>query len=166
MINSNTHRFLIGRDLLCPLKFLLSEAGLQLTDPKSGTSAMFPFSDGAGDINFLEDTGPFVASTIVAEPSLPTVLKGDKTANLRPKIAILKPPHASNKPHMSCDTSRHPPRAVKEPRNPRQPRDFTRPRAVPSDVRNIYTPKGPHSSSRQHAAHQRSPQTMPRHRKA
>ena len=78
MIHSDTKRFLIGRDILNPLKFLLSDTGLQLTDPKTGRSAMYNFADVPTNINLLEDADPIVASATAAKPELPPVLKGDK----------------------------------------------------------------------------------------
>ena len=43
LIDSPAHRFLIGRDLLIPLKFEASAVGLRLTDPKSGQSTLFEY---------------------------------------------------------------------------------------------------------------------------
>ena len=44
MIDIPAHRFLLGRDLLVPLKFEASALGLRLTDPKTNVSTLFPYS--------------------------------------------------------------------------------------------------------------------------
>ena len=41
VIDIPTHRFLLGRDLLVPLKFEASAKGLRLTDPKTGVATLF-----------------------------------------------------------------------------------------------------------------------------
>ena len=40
----DAYRFLMGRDLLVPLKYEVSETGLKLTNPKTGISTLFEFA--------------------------------------------------------------------------------------------------------------------------
>ena len=40
----DAYRFLMGRDLLVPLKYEVSETGLKLKNPKTGISTLFEFA--------------------------------------------------------------------------------------------------------------------------
>ena len=44
VIDSIDYRFLIGRDILRPLKYRISDEGLSLTAPKSGKVTLFPYA--------------------------------------------------------------------------------------------------------------------------
>ena len=44
VIDIPAHRFLLGCDLLVPLKFEASALGLRLTDPKTNVSTLFPYA--------------------------------------------------------------------------------------------------------------------------
>ena len=44
VIDIQAHRFLLGRDLLVPLKFEASAKGLRLTDPKTGVATLFLYA--------------------------------------------------------------------------------------------------------------------------
>ena len=44
VIDIPAHRFLLGCDLLVPLKFKASAKGLHLTDPKTGVATLFPYA--------------------------------------------------------------------------------------------------------------------------
>ena len=44
VIDIPAHRFLLGHDLLVPLKFEVSAKGLHLTDPKTGVATLFPYA--------------------------------------------------------------------------------------------------------------------------
>ena len=78
MLKSTDYRFLIGLDLLCALKFPLTNDTLKLTHPKSGLTADFPYKPNPDPNPSLH---PITLTTITDLDILPD-LKGD-----------LEPPH-------------------------------------------------------------------------
>ena len=78
VIDSPDYRFLIGCNILQPLKYSIDEDGLTLTNPKTDKRALYSFSTSStfhitSDFAFINTTEPFCSEM---------VLKGD----IEPKI--------------------------------------------------------------------------------
>ena len=66
VIDILAHRFLLGLDLLVPLKFEASAIELRLTNPKTGVATLFPYA--SARVNTCVDVYPFwvpLLSTLV-----------------------------------------------------------------------------------------------------
>ena len=77
VIDISAHRFLLGRDLLVPLKFEASAMGLRLTDPKTSVPIFFPYAN--APVNMCITGSPFLGASF-ADLGVPPVLKGDNKA--------------------------------------------------------------------------------------
>ena len=92
VIDIPEYRLLLGRDLLVPLKFEASAAGLRLTDPKSGVCTLFPYHAAPAYLCSVSD--PFLGATFT-DSWLPPSLQGD----ILPSFSDISPPFSLFSPN-------------------------------------------------------------------
>ena len=73
VLDSPDYRFLLGLDILRPLKFSMRASTIRFIPPCMQQSAVFPLLEGKPSKVHMV----FVGSAASSEPSLPTALKGD-----------------------------------------------------------------------------------------
>ena len=64
----DAYRFLMGRDLLVPLKYEVSETGLKLTNPKTDVSTLFVYSSDSVQLCTFDDDDDVLTTATVLLP--------------------------------------------------------------------------------------------------